>query len=243
MLLAVGGIAPSLWGVVFIRRSVVGRQDFWARLTDPRRIPLPVWLTGIVIFPLLMLVSIGITDAIGGQAPDSEPLVDVLTSPLGLVAFLVVTLVAGPLSEELGWRGFALDQLQARFSALAAALLLAVVHVVWHVPLFFMDDTIQDAMGFATVVFWAWAIQIVALNVLITWAYNTSARSILVAILFHFMANVAFSSVVGADGATLPEGTAIAWASAHVVVAAFVVAVSGPRNLQGLRAGRQKQRI
>jgi membrane protease YdiL (CAAX protease family) len=45
-----------------------------------------------------------------------------------------------PLSEELGWRGYALDALQARWSALASSLVVGFFWSMWHVPLFFIPD-------------------------------------------------------------------------------------------------------
>lgn len=46
-----------------------------------------------------------------------------------------VTLVRGPLREEIGWRGFALPRLQYRYSPLVATLILGIIWTVWHLPL------------------------------------------------------------------------------------------------------------
>ena len=48
--------------------------------------------------------------------------------------FLVITLVNG---EELAWRGYAMPQLQARYSALTSSLLMGMIWAVFHLPLFF----------------------------------------------------------------------------------------------------------
>jgi membrane protease YdiL (CAAX protease family) len=40
----------------------------------------------------------------------------------------------GPMGEEPGWRGFALPGLQASRSPLVAALILAPLIAVWHLP-------------------------------------------------------------------------------------------------------------
>ena len=53
---------------------------------------------------------------------------------------VAVTLAAAginlELGEEPGWRGFALPRLLVGHSALIAALILGVIHMVWHLPLF-----------------------------------------------------------------------------------------------------------
>ena len=52
-----------------------------------------------------------------------------------LPRFVFILLFIG-LSEEPAWRGFALPRLIAEHSALAASLILGVLHIVWHLPLF-----------------------------------------------------------------------------------------------------------
>jgi hypothetical protein len=41
--------------------------------------------------------------------------------------------------EEPGWRGFALDELQPRWNAPAASLVMGAIWVVWSLPLFFFE--------------------------------------------------------------------------------------------------------
>jgi membrane protease YdiL (CAAX protease family) len=55
--------------------------------------------------------------------------------PVVLIAILIT------FGEETGWCGFALPQLQRRYGALAAALIVAPIWVVWHLPFFFSVST------------------------------------------------------------------------------------------------------
>jgi len=177
-----------------------------------------------------MLGSIAISAVAVGDVPSSEPATRTLTSARQLALFLVVILVGGPLAEELGWRGFALDRLQAQYSALSASLILTLFSLLWHVPLFFMKGTAQGEMGFASYLFLAWSICHVAGHIFHTWVYNNCQRSIFAAVLLHFMSNVSFSLVTGIGGA-LPEATAAAQAFLYVVIAAIVTIVWGPLRL------------
>lgn len=65
------------------------------------------------------VIGMGVYLAFGGHpAP--------LVAPAAIAAVLVVNLVTAS-AEELGWRGYALEPLQARLSALHASLILGVV--------------------------------------------------------------------------------------------------------------------
>ena len=107
-----------------------------------------------------------------------------------ILPFAIFILIFGPLPEELGWRGYALDGLQARYNALISSLILGLIWALWHVPLFFMNGTWQhDKLGFATVDFWTFVFGTVIISILFTWIYNNTNRSTLSAILFHFVIN------------------------------------------------------
>ena len=56
-------------------------------------------------------------------------------------------LIIGPLSEEIGWRGYALERLQTRWNALTSSLIVGLVWALWHLPLFMMVGTSQHELG------------------------------------------------------------------------------------------------
>jgi uncharacterized protein len=59
---------------------------------------------------------------------------------MGLAGVLLL-IFAGALGEETGWRGYALPQLQRRFSPLASSLILAGLWFGWHLPQFLVIAT------------------------------------------------------------------------------------------------------
>jgi hypothetical protein len=97
-------------------------------------------------------------------------------------------LLLGPLPEEIGWRGFLLDRLQARYRALPASLLLGLAWFAWHGPLFFITGYYDRAGGAPELLPFGAAIVLAA--VLYTWIYNHTGRSVLAAVLFHFSGNL-----------------------------------------------------
>jgi hypothetical protein len=106
----------------------------------------------------------------------------VTVDPMGIGLVTVITLTAGPLGEEWGWRGWALPTLLARRSPLGAALLLGLVWGFWHLPLWILTgyrgiDLVVYALSFLTA--------IVGMSLFLTWV-NRREKNLLVPILLHF---------------------------------------------------------
>lgn len=91
-----------------------------------------------------------------------------------------VTLVRGPLREEIGWRGFALPRLQYRYSPLIATLILGIIWTVWHLPLHLTGIYAGGIGGFIERFYYN-----VGITFLITWIYNHSKGSLLLTTFFH----------------------------------------------------------
>lgn len=193
-----GGWGPSAAGVFLLYRTSkdrVERRSFWRRVVDVRRISAAWYLVILLLIPALAFASVFVDALIAGTAPEFLMLRDIAANPLLLVVLVVLGLLLGPISEELGWRGFALDRLQARWGALAASLFLGIAWALWHLPLFFMRGTSQYAQGLGSRFFWVFLAIGVPLSVLMTWAYNRNSRSILSAILLHWAMNLSLNLV------------------------------------------------
>lgn len=200
VLLLLGLLGPGITGVVLMKLLYTERaqRDFWDRVTNVRRIGGRWYLAVFLYAPMLFAIAAGIDIALGGTGYFFGGWVSQLTS--NPAAFLPTLLFATlpPVLEELGWRGFALDQLQRTRTALAAGLILGAVWAAWHLPLFFIDGTNQhDAVGFLTTRFWLFMVGVVALSVAFTWIHNGTGGSILASIMLHSWTNFTLQTVEG----------------------------------------------
>ena len=152
-----------------------------------------VWgwaLLALAFNPLLMLLTMGIS-SLPGRETFSMPRLPV--SGLALVVVIIVKFLYqwfffNATGEEAGWRGFVQNRLQVKLSPLVALLIMGFFWPIWH---FFL----WQAEGSPVTSPQWWAQQYLALipaTVFITWFYNRSKGSILVAGAAHASANTAF---------------------------------------------------
>jgi len=192
ILMIAGGLSPAIAEVILIARSHdrAQWQDYRQRVLDFRRIRAGWWAVILLTFPILNGIAIMLNLLLTGEQPNFETAGRLLSQPWMILPFAVFILLFGPLPEELGWRGYGLDSLQARWNGLTSSLILGAMWALWHLPLFFMAGTFQhDEVGFGTPGFWSFCLGTTISSILFTWIYNNTSRSTLSAILFHFSIN------------------------------------------------------
>jgi membrane protease YdiL (CAAX protease family) len=189
--LIVGGFGPSIAGIVMVYRTKDedGRRDFWRRSVSFKLIGARWYAVILLLFPLAYGLGILLDVLFGGSPPGAEALVWVSAQPAYLLVSVIMALVIGPLAEELGWRGFALDELQSNWNALASSLILGGFWWLWHFPEFFMVGIATGEIVSGVLSFLSFTVSVIATSILYTWVYNNNGRSILSAILLHFMHN------------------------------------------------------
>ena len=134
-----------------------------------------------VAVPLVAMALALCTVAIahGALAPAAEPRLGRL-----LLIFLVLPLLDGPLGEEIGWRGYLLPTLTRRHGVIVAAVAVAVVWYLWHLPLYFADGRELTAPFLGR-----YFVFMLALSFAQAWLFQRSGQSLVIAILFHNMTN------------------------------------------------------
>jgi membrane protease YdiL (CAAX protease family) len=179
--LLLGGFGPLLAALFLIRTSGSDalKQDFRARLIDVRKFNPPYLLVTFLLMPLVTWVAVRLSLHLGQPASQ-------LALSSNLLARVPITLIA-PTLEELGWRGYGMDSLRAKFGALGASLLFGILWALWHWPLFLINGTYQHdllASPLYTANFFA---SVLPIAIIANWLYYKHRRLILAAILFHFM--------------------------------------------------------
>ena len=218
-------LGPTIAAVV-VTAWTMGRpgvRDLGARVAR-WRVPLRWWLVAVspVVFLGLALIAMA---AAGKALPSAGDFGRFSGTPATGLAGVLLIIFVGALGEETGWRGYALPQLQRRFSPLASSLVLAVLWFGWHLPQFLVIATYRD---FAPVQYVGMFLGLACGAVVLTWLYNRSGGSILLVAVWHGLYNV----VSGTEAAT---GLLAAVVSTLIMLQAVILIVL---DLRGRRRGR-----
>jgi uncharacterized protein len=217
-----GGFVPSLMGIFLTWKKqgiagvrFLGKSIFQFKLG---------WRWYLITFLIIITGTVGqltINKLLGHTFNG-----DIFFAQLG--SFLPL-LIIGPLSEEIGWRGYALPRLQTRWNPLASSLIIGLVWGLWHLPLFMMIGTSQHEIG---IPFISFVIGMMANSIFYTWLYNNTKMSLWSAILLHWFFTYATQMV--SSGVT--RSPLYNWLEylPYVVMAFIVVLIWKPQKLSGL---------
>ena len=117
-----------------------------------------------------------------------------------LVEYLIILtaggIIGGPFFEEPGWRGFALPRMQANFGPLGGTLLLGALWGGWHLPQYLVPDWADQNGGLHLASIAIFLLTVVTIAVIMTWVFNGTCGSLLLAMLAHASVNTAQVLVV-----------------------------------------------
>lgn len=202
----VGGAGVFLGGVIMtaVCFGRAGLSELARRTVDPRPVGRVWWAVILLLVPALTLVAAGLARALGLDATlaGTAQIAPRLADPAAFTLFLGFIMLIGPLPEEIGWRGFLLDRLLARTAPVAASLLLALLWWSWHLPLPFLpgyfDAFTRDPPSALRML-----ADLLPTAVLYTWLFLNTGRSVLAAILFHWIGNLTGQLLLPSDDVRL----------------------------------------
>ncbi|PID15330.1 CPBP family intramembrane metalloprotease [Sporosarcina sp. P34] len=98
--------------------------------------------------------------------------------------------------EEVGWRGYLQPQLEKIFTYIPSVFIVGVIWSLWHIPLWFIEGTIQSALSFGT-----YTLLAIILSFSLTTIY-TKTKNLFLTIFSHAWFNGCIGLVVyiGSDG-------------------------------------------
>jgi uncharacterized protein len=156
-------------------RRLLGRLVLW-------RVGIRWYLFALIGVPLIMLLGTMVYSM-------SLPNLGALGNPSYLLSYLasfaLVTVLGGPLLEEVGWRGFALPRMEPLHGPLLASLILGVLWALWHLPEFLVPSWAASSGGGGILGITLFTITAITFTIVITWVFNNTQASVLLAILVH----------------------------------------------------------
>jgi uncharacterized protein len=186
------------------------------------------YLAAFLLAPALIVGGVYINAVLTGILPDFSTVIayqifgESAYLPLFILPFFLVDFIAN--GEEIGWRGYVLPRLQAKYSALTSTLILGVIWGIWHLPKFLSH---WNAISFA----W-FMVHTMAVSVMYTWLYNGTKGSLLLVTLFHAASNTAGVFMPMANTVSSENlGAYILYVLLEAVAAVVIVIVTGPERL------------
>ncbi|WP_257879846.1 CPBP family intramembrane glutamic endopeptidase [Kocuria flava] len=229
LLLVLFSFGPSLAGVIVtaLFHGRAGLQDL-ARRAVKVRVPAR-WVLIVLLVPVgLCAGSLLAGWVLGGFAPYRF---DLLMPLAWFVPLLMFMLVFTGVAEELGWRGYALPQLQRRNTAERASWILGVLWGLWHLPANLLGPYLRGQLSVPMVVavLLGLTVGIVGWTIVLTWIYNNTG-SLFWIIVLHGWANTVQSYLVLSSGSFTAQ---VAYGVLPWVIAVVVLKRYGPATLTG----------
>lgn len=171
----INGFIPSITGLILYLKE--GKKSRLASLI-PRKNNIKDSLLILGIFMLIFLSQTLLYNWLVGDYNYG-----VIGAQLGQ---LIPLIILGPLSEELGWRGYLQDQFDSK-KPLRTSLWIGLIWALWHLPLFFILGTTQQTnhMNFLTFV-----VLVTLVSYIMTYFYQRNMGSLFVSVLIHYLYTV-----------------------------------------------------
>lgn len=150
------------------------------------------WYLVVLLGPALTMgTSIFLYRLLGRESGmlETGPLFSILGSNFLALVILFIFQLMIVWGEEVGWRGYALPKLQAKFHPLIASIILGLLWGLWHLPSFWIAGSVHQSMSVGFFV-----LATVGYSILYTWIYNGTQGSLWMMCLLHAANNTTVST-------------------------------------------------
>lgn len=195
-----GGGAPSVTAlfIVFLTYSKEQRKDYFMRCFSFRYMGIKWLVLTVLFFTLISITAIWTGVCIlAYEMPGMNYVHAIVQNPFNLFLVLFISVISGPLNEEFGWRGYALDRLFVRYGFTKATLLLGFIWGIWHLAWYFTPgqaqyDLLQNSVWNAIM----YIPSVIIFNFAVSYVYIKTKRSILSGALVHMFSNLLGSQLI-----------------------------------------------
>jgi membrane protease YdiL (CAAX protease family) len=154
---------------------------------------LSYYLIALVTMPIILVTSYLMIQGFMDLSLESILWPYISKNPLQILPTILYFIVfQGPLGEEIGWRGYLLPELLKKYNFFNASIFLGILWACWHLPKFILPGSTQYLLTstYGLVVgFIAYMVYTIMLSIMIGYLYLKSGRVLMLALIFHAMAN------------------------------------------------------
>jgi len=152
--------------------------------------------------------------------------IQMLPTQLPWLIIILLFLVLSSSGEELGWRGYAMPRLQARYGSIWASLILGLLWAFWHLPAFWIPGSPQYGLPVP-----GYALATIGYSFIYTCIFNGTKGSVLLASLYHAASNLTLTY----GNAIFPKKISNLYLSlpALAILVIIVIVLSGSKGLVG----------
>ncbi|MCH1626027.1 CPBP family intramembrane glutamic endopeptidase [Ferdinandcohnia quinoae] len=204
--------------IILFRRIYPGvrLKDFIQEKFTPR-----IKVSVLSSFVLIQVIIVSVTILLLSNKNDTQNLSLSIIGLAFIFSEFFDNLIRGPLGEELGWRGYALNELQKKYSALRSALIVGVLWGFWHTPIWFTSGyTGVDLVNYIVL----FMIGILSFSIIVTLFYNLN-KNLVIPIMMHQLFNF-FIGVIKGDRLEV-----LTYVMLSYFVVAVIVVIVNPKGI------------
>lgn len=140
-----------------------------------------------ILSPIALFLFAGLVVTLMGNQLDITNIGDVnFLGNIGILPSLILWIITFGFGEETGWRGFALGELNKRFSMKLSTTILAIVWFCWHLPFFIYNGNLSEGGIFGIAMY---ALSLFCGNIVLSYLIKLNENRILAVAVWHGVFN------------------------------------------------------
>ena len=239
-----GAGAPSVLGLFFVLRtySPEERKDYFYRCFSLRLMGYRCLICLICFFALIAIIGVSVGAIVfGTPMPEMAFLKMIMEKPWMLPFIIIISILSGPINEEFGWRGYALDKLLNKYGFYGASLILGFIWAIWHLPWYFMPGQAQyDLLRSSAWEAFLFVPSTILLSFVVSFVYLYTERSILAGAMTHMFSNLMTSQLLAPY--STETGTVIRYVEMLFCIVVIIYAMASKKFNKNLQLQMDKIR-